>query len=359
MIYHISAFDLRSDGHGGNCRSAQVAEFLREIAPVDDSPFPPVQPIWRCSPASLKAVGRVGLKAHWLLASELPATIRYANRLKALTSASVFALEKYYWDPALFLAAAGTRPLVVFPQNIESLVLGQARSLNSDPRLDLAMELELLSLANFCVAISEEDASILARTCRTVFVLPYYPSSRRLESLLSVRNARKAKVKKHILVLGTANNPPTREGIEKLLCGLGEYLGAAGAKASMPIVLVGHGTEVFANRLPEIVRLEGSVSSQRLEQLQIEASALVVYHPETTGALTRIVESLICGVPVIANKSALRGQVSLLDVKTTDDMTEIWDSAFNISEAAIPRVPSRPVSFEEAIRQAFSTLLAK
>jgi hypothetical protein len=51
----------------------------------------------------------------------------------------------------------------------------------------------------------------------------------------------------------------------------------------------------------------GEVSDQQLDQLYRSCTAQLIVHPATSGALTRICDAAIAGIPIVGNSMARKG----------------------------------------------------
>ena len=70
----------------------------------------------------------------------------------------------------------------------------------------------------------------------------------------------------------------------------------------------------------------------------METDALVINQTATSGALTRIVEHLIAGIPVVASYGAARDYYQNPDIRVFDS----WEALKGILEEFQPYVPQMP-----------------
>jgi hypothetical protein len=84
----------------------------------------------------------------------------------------------------------------------------------------------------------------------------------------------------------------------------------------------------------------GTVSDDELLSEQLKARALLVHYVPTPGALTRIPEALIAGIPVIANRHAARGYEALPGIHVYDTPADLVD--LSAAELPMPPIPPRP-----------------
>jgi hypothetical protein len=106
---------------------------------------------------------------------------------------------------------------------------------------------------------------------------------------------------------------------------------------SLPVMLAGYGTEALAGDAPPRVRVLGGQSWEALTDLLAGAAALWVHQAPMSGALTRIPEALIAGVPVVANGWGARGHAAM-------DGLSVYADAAGLAAAikALPRHVEAP-----------------
>lgn len=320
MLFVANRFDANSVQHGGKNRSLQVAELINAsgVQPTDPQPLGASFFERLCEMSfSLEAMRRIpprfrtlqSFRKLWWLGCALR-----RNRTKLVIS------EAAYWWPINQLAAFGT-PFVGVPQNIESLVPGQTPWLARDRIGDLHEECKQFERMAACFAICPEDAAIISPFCDEVHVLPYYPPREHLSWLKQIREARenaewRSNRSGQILVLGTASNSPTRLG----LCELLQELTNLGDASFPNVTVCGVGTDELGFRSTDHLTIRGAVSNSDLMSLMIECKCLFVNHFPTSGSLTRVVDFLVAGVPVVLNTFAARGHSSLGGLQVFADL---------------------------------------
>lgn len=169
----------------------------------------------------------------------------------------------------------------------------------------LNRELELLSKFNLVITISREETVLLASRNANVLFFPYYPTNAIIERMLRVRRLRLNFLKQDILLLGTAANIATRTGMKKIIESWREQrLSQVAGK----LLVGGYNTERFFNSMEsdEQVDFLGTLSDGALDERLASVRAALCYQDHGGGALTRIPELLIAGVPVLANTHAAR-----------------------------------------------------
>jgi hypothetical protein len=311
--------------HGGSLRTSQISEVLRRTFPG--------------------AVDTIRLP-HW---NELPAVERAAIGVRGLTRGSGSVRRRVYrgrvellFDRAgigrddvlahespLRLAgpiadacvARGLRSLA-FPHNIEALsspgksLLAQATELGS--------EIQSLAAASGVVTISPLDSTLLSLFGISSVVCPYWPAQDRLAELKAIRARRAGTTKTHVLIVGTAGHPPTGDGMRSQL----DLLRRIPGLAPLPVVVVGYGTEALAADPIANVTVLGAVSWSRMQQLWAETAVAWVYQRSTTGAVTRLTDLCIAGVPTCCNREAVASVPGALDLTSYEDLAHPrWEAA--------------------------------
>jgi glycosyltransferase involved in cell wall biosynthesis len=155
-------------------------------------------------------------------------------------------------------------------------------------------------------------------------VLPYHPPRKERAHLLEIRRRRAAGNEEggFLLALGTMGAATAEVGLRGLL----QLPNLDGLLASqdLAIVVAGYGSDrLRADWGTPRVSFEGSVSDGRRDELMANARALLVYGVPATGALTRIPEALIAGLPVVATRHAARGAEAYLGVHIYDDVDDL------------------------------------
>ncbi len=189
-------------------------------------------------------------------------------------------------------------PCYIAPSNIEFLVPDQKQRSFPSAHAATAWEMDLLRSATGSICISSFDAAVVRCLQAKAIHFPYYPPQvirDELEIIASERRTR-ASVKRTLLVAGTAINPPTREGMRRLLCGLDV---TALRQAEMEVVVAGFGTESLASLVnSDRIRILGSVSDHTMRELMIGCCGLLISPEQTSGFITRLADANIAGIPV-------------------------------------------------------------
>jgi hypothetical protein len=184
--------------------------------------------------------------------------------------------------------------------------------------------------------------------------LPYHPPQQLEEFLLEVRERRRTAGERRFLLLGSATHPPTARSLERQLSTLLEIPGTAG----FTFDVAGFGTERLAlDGAASNVVLHGSVSQRDLGELMARASAAIVEQRPSVGALTKIPELLLAGVPVIANVDASRNTWSLAGVSHYDSHEQL--RALLEGPMPLPPVPARDAAAEERFRRVLGEIASR
>jgi glycosyltransferase involved in cell wall biosynthesis len=227
--------------------------------------------------------------------------------------------------------------VVALPHNLEALVPKQDGFFE-----DCETEIRALAKADVIFCIAREEEWLLRLNGVNAYYLPYYPPRSIVEKLLNIRQSRLNLSRSRFLILGTANNPPTRLGMIEQL----EWLHDLTQEFGFQVDVVGYGTEQLKDYCTnENVTIHGAVSSEELDQFLLQAKALLVHQKPSTGALTRIPEAIIAGIPVIANSIACRSAFDYSGVYCYYDRDELV--SFMRQDLAIPEILPRPIAAEK------------
>lgn len=236
-----------------------------------------------------------------------------------------------------YLAKSTHNKMIAVPHNLESLCCDGLDCQSRKKRLLwLREDIHRLGLCDTVFCISKEETWLLQVHGVDAHYLPYYPPKEAEDYLLNIRKKRQARIpniRHKFLVLGSANNTPTRQGIEELLGYLSSY-----EDLPFEIHVAGYKTEWLEKKLHPKIVYHGTLSKQDLESLLVEVDALIIYQTASSGALTRIIEHLVAGIPVIASFAAARDyhQVPCVQVFYSFDML------MQILEEFLPFVAEMP-----------------
>lgn len=323
-IIYFSRYRADQVDNGGARRSAQLRQLLAgyDLAVVSSLTKQPaaaegnsgrsgnallaraVQLIVRCRTRKFREEF-----GHWLFFSERLAK-RWVKALQLRQKPHLVLVDDPIFFPALIRYCTAQKiPVIAHCHNIETLSRGQVM-----PRYQqelLAYELRMLMQCRAAVTISSEEAFLLRNLGITVEFLPYYPPSIVEGQLLAIRQRRITTDKRDFILLGSAGNAPTREGMARLLAAWRTMGGLPGER----LYVVGYGTDMLRDASGMTgVEFRGAITDQELAELLGTVRGGIVYQEDGAGALTRICEYLLAGVPVLANSHALRSYNNLAGV---------------------------------------------
>ncbi len=243
--------------------------------------------------------------------------------------------------------------IIALPQNLDSLAPGKTLLSPATLAGQVSAEVQALARTHAVFCISREEQWLLSLYGVAADHLPYYPP-RELEEFLLTLRARRAAVKpERFLILGSFGNAPTATGMMeqiRLLKSLpdGQCFADGHCRSWHRSVMppFGSGTQY---------KLHGTVDQATLAALLIQSKALLIHQSAAVGALTRIPEALIAGLPVIANLIAARSAMEMPGV-------HVYASASQLREAMLqplvsPPAPRKPLAAEQRLIQAVRELL--
>jgi Glycosyl transferases group 1 len=233
--------------------------------------------------------------------------------------------------------------VIALIHNIESLVPNQPCPIRSSRSDWLDIELAHLANAEVIFCHSRWDQWFLCLRGLQARLLPYYPARSRQQSLCAIRTARlTGPIGDRVVVLGSAHNQPTRLGMIEQLRIIKQNWEQL---REIEFHFCGDQTaRLHDGELPPNVHLHGYVDEESLREHLVAAKAVWFHQPPTTGVLTRIVDMLVAGVPVVANSFAARSQETINGVSMYN-----LDAVppFIQSSRAMPEMPGQPDLFAE------------
>ncbi len=243
-----------------------------------------------------------------------------------------------------FLARKCGYSVIALPHNLESLVPDVTPGHRELIGRHFERELLGLRAADAIFTISREEQWLLLLHELTPFYLPYFPIEEIVNNLMEMRSRRQSAGAKRLLILGTAWNVPTQLGMIELI----EMLRNLPGGPTMPVDIAGFGTEQLQGKLDGTACcLHGGVDDGKMKELLTNARAVLVHQRSGAGALTRIPEMLLGGLPVIANGMAARSWGGLAGLYVYDTPAEL--SALLQRPLPVPEAPQRPVSAEQLL----------
>lgn len=372
IYFSRQAADIYS--HGGCRRTAQIIDALSEIdfgfvsaedyllsSTVDDRPcnkFLEFRMVSDYFEASRKKNVTSGLYEKWiaskrdyllhlnLVAHDWQDALKFNKHLKL-----AIVDDPVYFIPLFKHLLSCNIPIIVTCQNIETLSASQM--LPEFQRELFDFELDLFSNSNLVVTISREEAFLLNNLGIKNSYVPYYPVAELKDRMLAIRDSRKTTLKRDILLIGSVGNMPTLDGMVKFLTLWQET--ARYDSTVEKLVVAGFGTEQLQQYVSgNSVVLKGALSDEDLDQLLAQVKATVVYQENGSGALTKICEFLMAGIPVFANQHAARSYYNLPGIIEFKNIEEVFAALGQLadigSKITIPAEPdySELLSFIKA-----------
>ncbi|GAP97595.1 hypothetical protein [Leptolyngbya sp. NIES-2104] len=351
-------FSNIASGHGGNRRTAQIAELIAranlEIVQFErqilDTPS-------KRYLAGLSAIANP--KTFFFIANHQIRTHRSLNNLAfcgfqrqlyhqvlaqhAEHSLLIWEATKNYVAP--YVAKDQGFNVIAMPHNLESLVPDQRAFHES-----LSTEVAALAKADTVFCIAYEEMWFLRLKGVNAFYLPYYPPSAIVEQLARIRQQRETMTKDRYLILGSAGNPPTREGMIEQIT----WLKTLRQQSEFQVDIVGYATETLMEYSDADFTVHGAVSDAALTKFLTHTKAALVHQTASSGALTRIPEMLIAGIPVVANLNAGRSAFGYSGVYCYEDAIELRD----LITRSLPPPPElkRPLAEENRFIQSVQQL---
>lgn len=329
---------------GGQRRTLQVAHLIAQagfgLNQVDRAaPFPLIQRVLTGLRIYFRSAFPLVRVLRLLRAVGLE-YLRYQAAIRSHTGGRVLVWERTRGAGVVapYAAIDSGWPIVAVPHNLESLVAGQsdpfARSGTPAARLRDEVNHLRRSTAVFC--ISHEERWLLANLGVAADTLPYFPIPSIEAELLGIRACRNPSSPGRFLIFGTAGNPPVRAGMIELL----RFAQPVARRVGVELHVAGNDTETLANEVSDGTRLHGTVSAERLAELMATARGVVIWQRNGSGALTRIPECLLAGLPVLANGVAARSHYHTPGVYLFESADELADLISG--ELPTPAPPARP-----------------
>lgn len=254
--------------------------------------------------------------------------------------------------------AAGFK-IIALPHNLEALVSERVFADQAyNPFADLAAEVDRLARAEAIFTIAKEERWLLEARGLEPDYLPYYPDPVLVDECGAIRRKREARadaggaVAGPLLLLGSAFNPATARGMREQL----RRLKANGLPPGGVTVAGPRSDEVLADEKVPGIQLLGGVSRERLVGLLETCTALLIHTVAGAGAVTRIPEGLLAGLPIIANPNAARDQHGVSGVHVYETAAEF--EALARKAWPIPPAPSRPTAAEARFVDTLARLTA-
>ena len=263
-------------------------------------------------------------------------------------------------DPVYFL------PLVKRLRKLNVPVVGLSQNLETLSRWQIVPkhqhtlfegEIRAMQLCDLVVTVSNEENTILQWFGVNSVFHGYYPSPDVVESLLAIREQRARSTKAGILMAGSSGNRASLFGMKAVVEAWEQQrLGETGGT----LRIAGFGTEELTSMVAANVsgvEILGPLDQPAFEQELISAKACICYQEDSSGALTRIAEMLIAGIPVVANSLACRTYYERPGIFEFDSL-EMLGSTLRCVLDREPSVPVPGVPDREIVLRRVRALMA-
>ena len=308
---YLPAGDINAFGNGASKRSAQIHDLLsKEFDLVNLNKvsrfffrrikrYSAALRLWIKHPIKIKSFNDFSqLGYHYL---------NYRKTVKANQNKEAYLFwestrQNYHYAPFIY-KQLGCK-LIAFPHNLESLVPGQNSALsNRSSPLWLDEELEQLRLCDHVFTISEEEQWFLSLNKIKSTYYPYFPTKILTEKLLSIRKLREDNVTNNFyLMFGSFFYEPIGRGLLGILKVLNE--------THINIKITGFGSDAIFNGIDYVLNKNietlGETTPSELNELLASCKGVIINQALSSGALTKLKELQIAGVPVILNEGSTR-----------------------------------------------------
>lgn len=342
-------------GSGGAWRRRQTDGILRGrgIEPLNMEPPPRASlPSKLLAAATLKArLGNRVCLSRTALASAAYSYAYYRHNTQRHGLSKLITME-WGTDPVAFVALkeCGFK-IVASIMAINSLWRERPNPVTGPyPRM-FHIEIENLRLADAVFCISREEQWLLGNLGIRAHYLPYFPDEEREQSLLAERAARgPAATQPEFLICATRGNTDTVDSFREQV----DWIQQAFPENSPIFHVTGQQTEQIRDVWsdPRFV-FHGTCPDEEFIAVKRRCCAICLHSQKGLGALTRIPDMLLAGLPVIANAASAR---SFLDT----DGVHVYDTRQELRELLLkdyptPAAPKRPVELEQEF---FASLIA-
>ena len=231
-------------------------------------------------------------------------------------------------------------PVIGVIHNIESLASDQVK-----PEWHLNLleeELKILKHCRLVITISREEDIFLSNIGISTLYIPYYPVEPIFRRLTDIRESRRNTEKDGVLMIGSTKNLPTCEGMHGV-ASFWEHKRLD--RLHGKLIIGGYKSETYfdASLYPQSVDFRGTLKNDALDDILKNIKVSLCFQKSGSGALTRIAEMLIAGVPVLANTQAARSYYNIqgvMEFRELEDLYEILANPDNFeSEIRLPDQP--------------------
>jgi hypothetical protein len=360
-VIRYTIFDSLPDGNGAEKRTAQITEILEDAGIIslfvkkdETIKIGFAHVLFRAIPILRTLTKVIPLSFYINIKSILRIIRNYIraeqNLLPALQSdAKVFLWECTRSDNFFvpLLAKKYGKKIIAMPHNIESLVPEQVStiSLKKAPRW-FREEIRYLSFCDLVFCISREETLFLKLFGMRSQYLPYFPTKAIESFFTDVREKRKIRSNvnykfEKLLMLGSANNQPTRKGMIDRI-----KFFSSNHPCDVKLTIAGFCTDTLSEdvKIPSNIHLAGTLTSEQFEKELLEADTVLIHQTATTGALTRISEMLIAGIPVLLNSESARNYYNFGGLYIYDDDKQFINLLKSKQNDTI-KIPVKPINY--------------
>jgi hypothetical protein len=361
ILYH-SFHTPNPRGNGGNRRTAQITDILKRsnfgINFLNEIDYRPKK--FSSLPKGISAMLNYNFPVRFRKKNISLAGHYYQQLIHQLNScpkSTVLIWESnihnYFLLP-LIAKKMGIKTIGV-PQNIESLVPNQKSSFTDKESPDWFLEeINYFRSTEKVFTISKEEKWLFNLFNIDADYLPYYPVKDMevyYEGIRKLRSSANFKNNGRILMVGSGNNPPTYLGMKEVLKNLLKY------DSNITIDIAGFATQKLQQEFTHPnYHFHGPLAEEVLYKMMVDCKFILNHQKITTGALTKIPELLIAGIPVVANFESSRSYYNIDGVYTYTNFEELGYLAKN-ETFYIPEKMERPDAFERNFIQYVSTII--
>lgn len=212
--------------------------------------------------------------------------------------------DPVYFRPLVQRLKRAGIPVVAHCHNLETLSRWQVKP--RWQRLLLDRELNDLAACDLIVTVSSAENLLLNSLGMTSVLFRYFPPEPSRKALLRIREQRADARGEGILMLGSTGTGASAQGMEKAIRAWTRY---RLAETLGPLRVGGFGTESLRHAVEGAdgqVVLLGPLSREKCDEELKRAGACLCCQVGASGTLSRIMEMLIAGVPVLADHHAAR-----------------------------------------------------
>jgi hypothetical protein len=245
--------------------------------------------------------------------------------------------------------------MVIFPHNLESLVIDACSPISNKKAPHwFDEELKILKKCKHVFTISKEESWLLTLHGIPSTYFPYYPSEKNERHLKSIRSFRENNPSQDFfLIFGSFFYPPIRKGMIELI----EFI--INNKLGYNFKIAGFSSEEITTLykyLPSNIEIVGTASEEQLLALMKNCKAVIINQQASSGALTKITELQIAGVPIIANEPSLRSYCiskGCYSFNSINELNTILNNKF-----VMPELPESIEKYEKRVVEIIDQIIS-